>query len=100
MTECFHGKLLTHIERHGSCACKMLDDHCVVGRVDDDRRVFVILGRSTHHGWSADVDVLNDILMRSRWVSHRLLEWIQVDHDKVDLFDAVLLHLLNMLLEV
>ena len=57
------------------------DDGLVVGRVDDDADVGVVLGRRPHHRRPADVDQLDARVGRER---------VQVDDDQRDRLDAVL----------
>ena len=57
------------------------DDGLVVGRVDDDAHVGMVLGRRPHERRTADVDQLDPRVGRER---------VEVDDDQRDRLDAVL----------
>ena len=52
----------------------------------------MILGRSTNHCRTANVDVLNGIVKRGVRPTDCFLKWVQVDRKKVYGLDAVLIH--------
>ena len=60
-----------------------LRDRDIVGRVDDDRDVRVVLGGGSHHRGPANVDLLDDgVALRPR--SGRLDERVQVDDHEIE----------------
>ena len=67
-----------HLRQHGG----------VILRLDYHGHVAVVLGRGAHHGRAADVDILDagGVVGAAR---HRLLEGVEIDHEKVDRRDAV-----------
>src|SRR5690554_63121 len=64
----------------------------VVGSVDYDGDIVVVLGRSTDHGGAADVDVLNGGGQIAVGVGYGVFKRIQVYHHHVDGVNAVLAH--------
>ena len=56
----------------------------VLGRIGDDGDIVVVLGRRADQRRAADVDVLDDLLVRAAGPRHRGLERIEVAHDQVD----------------
>ena len=64
----------------------------VVGRIHDHRHGFVVLGRGAQHRRSADVDVLDRLLVAAVGARHRRRERVEVHHQQVDRRDAVLGH--------
>ena len=66
----------------------LVEDRPVVGRIDDDPDVGVVLGRRPHHRRTADVDQLHARVAGER---------VQVDDDEGDRLDAVLGHVAPVL---
>ncbi len=64
--------------RERAVAPQLLEDRAVVGRVDDDADVLVVLRRGPHHGRTAHVDELDRRIRRER---------IEVAHHEVDQAD-------------
>ena len=64
----------------------------VVGGSTIDRDAIVILGRGAHHRRTADVDVLDRVLVRAVRLSRRSRERIEIDDQQVDRLDAVRRH--------
>ena len=64
----------------------------IVGRIDHDRDGIVVLGGGAHHGWSADVDVLDGLSVAAGGACHGLGEGIEVHDQEVDAFDAMQRH--------
>jgi hypothetical protein len=56
--------------RHLAVVAQLGEDAVVVGRVDDDAHVGVVLGRGPHHRRTADVDQLDAGLRRERVEVH------------------------------
>jgi len=69
-----------------------LEHFGVVGRIDDDGDVLVVLRRRAQHRRTADVDVLDGLGESAIGLRGDPLERIQVDHQQVDRADAVLGH--------
>ncbi len=72
----------------------------VVGRVGDDGDMRVVFGGGTHHGRSADVDVLDRILQRAAGLGDGRRERVQVHHHEVYGRDVMLLQRGDMLGQV
>ena len=70
-------------------AVELVDQRGIVGDVDDDRDVVVVLGRAADHRRAADVDVLDPVLERRAGAVQRRLERIEIDDQKVDRGDVV-----------
>ncbi len=60
--------------------------------IDHHRHRCVVLGRGANHRWAADVDLLDDVVLRGARC-HGRGERVQVDHHKVERLDAQLLEL-------
>ena len=71
----------------------------VVLRLDDDGDIVVVLRGSPDHRGTADVDVLDAVLVTGAFVDG-CLERVEVDHEQVDRRDAVRLHRISMFLVV
>ena len=69
-----------------AAAAQLVEHHVVVGRVDDDADVRVVLGRGPDHGRPADVVIVDEL---DRRVGP---ERVEVHDDEVDRLDAVLRH--------
>ncbi len=70
-----------------------LADHAViVGRLDHDGNVLVVLGGGADHGRAADVDVLDGVFQGATGLGDGGGEGIEVDHHHVDGGDVVLSH--------
>ena len=63
---------------------ELVEDARVVGGIAHDGDARVVLRRGTHHRRPADVDVLDDVLVRRTARRRRLLEGVQVDDDQID----------------
>ncbi len=63
----------------------------VLGRIGDDGDIVIVLRRRPHHRRPADVDVLDDLLVRAAGFGDGRLERIEVAHDQVDRRDLLLL---------
>jgi hypothetical protein len=57
--------------------------------IGQHRDVFPVLGCASHHGRSADVDVLDGVFQRATGLGHGRLEGIQVDDEQIDSLDAM-----------
>jgi hypothetical protein len=85
-------KRLARFKRDGSVvAVKFSDDVAVVLDIHDHGHVTMVLGCGPDHGGPPNVDIL-DRLFEGRLARHRFLERIEIAHEQVDPFDAVLLH--------
>lgn len=73
-------------------AIHLADDAVVVGSLDHDGHIFVVLGGGANHGRAADVDVLDRIGQGAIGLGDGGGEGIEVDHDHVDGGDVVLSH--------
>ena len=71
-------------------------DRGVVGGIDDDRDVGIILRRGAHQGRTADIDILDRFVAGDAGLRYRTLERIEVDDHQIDRLDSVILHLLLM----
>ncbi len=74
----------------GALGADLLEHGSVVGRIDDDSDVGVVLRRGADHRRSADVDQFDSRLRAER---------IQVHHDEIDGLDAVGVHVGPMIVE-
>ena len=72
----------------------------IIVRITDDRNGLIVLCGASQHARAADIDVLDDFLMRDARLLHGLLERIQIYTDQVDQLDAQLLELCHMALVV
>jgi hypothetical protein len=81
-------ELAAHGGRNGAVR-KRGEHRLVVGVIDDDRDVLVVLGGRAQHRGSADVDVLDGLGVRAIGPGRRGLERIQVDDEQFDDADAV-----------
>ncbi|ABA48884.1 hypothetical protein BURPS1710b_3404 [Burkholderia pseudomallei 1710b] len=72
----------------------------VIGRVDDDRHVAVVLRRRAQHRRAADVDVLDRVGERAVVLRNRLDERIQVHDEQVDRRNPVRFERLHVLGQV
>lgn len=68
------------------------DDAVIVGGLDDDGDVLVVLGSGADHCRAADVDVLDGVFQGATGFGHGGGEGIEVDDDHVDGGDSVLGH--------
>ena len=68
--------------RQAAAGAQLLDHRPVVGRIDDDPDVGVVLGRGPHHGRTADVDEIDARIAGER---------VQAGDDEGDRLDAVVL---------
>ena len=86
------GELLAQRERGHAGVLGELGEHGgVVGGLDHDRDVGVVLGGGADHRRAADVDVL-DAVVESRALRDGRLERIEIDHQQIDRPDAVRVH--------
>src|SRR5690606_15103099 len=72
----------------------------IVGRVDHDRYAAhgrtVVLGGSAQHGRAADVDVLDRVGKRAAGAGDGFTKGVQIHHEQIDAFDAVLFQSLHV----
>ncbi len=67
----------------------------IVGRLDDDGDIGVVLRRGADHCRPADIDIL-DAIVEVGAARGRPLERIEIDHHKIDRLDVVGAHRLHM----
>ena len=60
----------------------------VILRVHDHRHIGVVLGGAANHGRPADIDIL-DAIREGGLALQRLLEGIEIDHEKIDRRDPM-----------
>src|SRR5690606_24734622 len=85
------GQLLAQGEGHAAGFADGCQDFGVIGRIDDDGHIGMVLGGGADHGRAADVDILDDVVI-GRARGDGFLEGIEVDGDEVDGADFVLDH--------
>src|SRR5690606_29552080 len=68
-----------------------LEDLRIVGRVDNDGHICVVLGGGADHGGAANVDIFDDIVI-GRAGGDGLFERVEVDRDQINGTDLVLIH--------
>ena len=82
------GQAASHLQRGGAVMGLHLGPHHrVIGDIDHDRDIVVVLGGAADHRGTADVDVLDAFLGRAA-ARHRGLERVEVDDQEVDRPDA------------
>ena len=88
-------RLAQFVGEHAGMLRHFAEHFFVVGRLHHHRDVGVVLGGGADHGRSADVDVLDAIVV-GRAVGDGGLERVEVHHQQVDRLNAVLLHRLGV----
>ena len=63
----------------------------IVGRIGQYGHAGMVLGGGSHHGRTANIDILND-LVSQRALGDRLCEGVKVDHDEIDRANSVFVH--------
>ena len=66
-----------------------LEHRSIVLRIDNHEHVAKVLRRGPDEAWTADVDLLDEIIEAHFLASRRLHKRIQIDDDEVDQADAV-----------
>ena len=79
---------------------QFVDDNRIVFGVHNDRDALPVLGSTSDHGGTADVNVLDGVLHRHVRFCNRLAERIEVDAHKVDGSDPVLFKLAHVVRKV
>ena len=51
--------------------------------------ILVVLGGSTQHRWTTNINVLNRILKRAIGFGNCLVKWIEIDHEHIDRIDTM-----------
>ena len=93
MFERLHHQIVTGVVAGGAAVGLHFGDDGVVARsVNHNGHVFVVFRGGAHHGWAADVDVLNGSGQITVGIGNGCFERIQVNNNHVDGFDAVLGH--------
>lgn len=95
MQEGFLGQLQAEIFRE-SVFLDASEDLAVLGRIDNDGDIFVVLCRRTDHGRTADIDVFDGFCQRHVGLGNGFTERIQIDRHQIDPGDAVFLHGFHM----
>ena len=94
------GEALAQIERGRAVVrLQFVEQRGVIGRLDDHRDIVMVLGGGADHRRSADIDILDAVVV-GRALRDRRLERIEIDHQQIDGADAVRLHRAGMLLVV
>ncbi len=96
MRERLAGELEAKLCRHFPLGLDLASDPGVIGRIDDDRDAFVVLGGRPNHGGATDVDVLDDLVERGA-TSHGFAKRVEVDDGQIDGGQTRLLHFAAML---
>ncbi|MND52211.1 hypothetical protein D3C80_432200 [compost metagenome] len=91
--------LAESIFRLAAIGLQCLDQQRIIGRIGDDRNIGVVLGRSTDHRRTTDIDVFDRRRIVAAGSTH-FLERVEVDDGKIDALDAMLLHRRDMFLVV
>ena len=73
-----------------------VDDSLVLRRIGQHRHMLPVFSGAAHHGRTAYVDVFNRIIQRAIGHGHRGFKRIEVDHQQVDSFNAVVLQSLHV----
>ena len=68
---------------------QLIEHRRVLARIGQHRHIFPVLGRAAHHGWAADVDVLDGVFQRATRLGHGGFKRVEVDHQQVDGVNAV-----------
>ena len=93
MGKCLGGQALTKIRARMAGVGGELRQECgIIRRIHDHSDRGVVLGRRAQHGGSADIDVLDRILIAAVAAGNRRGKGVEVHDQKVDRRDAVLLH--------
>ena len=73
-----------------------LEHALVVGRIDDDEHIVMVLCRRTEHRRTADIDVFDGFIKVTIWFGDRGFKRIEIHHDHIDRPNIMLLHLLDV----
>ena len=91
------GELQVRVDRDFSVLAELGEDSAIVGGVDYDRDVLIVLRRRAEHRRTADVDVLDGFGSGDAGLQDSLLERVEVYRDNVDRGDAELFELRHVL---
>ena len=83
-------QLLARLRAHAAQRLDVAQDRCVLGRAGDRRHAGEVLRRRPQQRHAADVDLLQRLVEAGVRLAHRLREGVEVDDHEVDLLDAVL----------
>ena len=88
-----------HGQREAGLRCQraavglqLVDERRVLRRIGGDRDAREVLGGRTQHRRAADVDVFDDIVEGAGRIHRHAYERVEIQHQQVDRFDAVLRH--------
>ncbi len=90
--EGLHGEVKAGLVGEAAGRLDLGQHRAVIGGIDYDADVGVVLGGRAHHGRAADVDVLDGIGQGAVGLGHGGGEGVEVDHHEVDAGNAVLGH--------
>src|SRR5699024_5951081 len=62
---------------------------------NDNSARWVVLRRSAHHRWAADINLFNAAIKVCAG-SNRFTEWVQIDHDELESFNLQVFQLLQV----
>ena len=92
------GRQLASLRHGGAAILDSSNDVCVARWVYHDGHVGVVFGRGTHHGWTADVDLVdNRFALSAR--GNGLHKRVKVHHNKFERLNAKLLQLRLVVLQ-
>ena len=93
MRECLGGKTGTGVDAGGAIVgVELAQNLRIVDRIDDHSHRVMVLGRGTHHGRPADIDVFDGIRIGAVGFGHGLRERVEIHDQKVDGRYVVLCH--------
>ena len=91
--ECLGGEPASHgVVGRALIGRQFVEQRAVVARIDHDRDRGMVLGGGAHHGRSADVDVIDRIIVSGAGACHRGGERIEIDGQQIDGLYRVLAH--------
>ena len=82
-------------QRHGGGAgigAHLGNDSWVLRTVSDDRHALKILCRTPQHRWSANINVLNSVMLCNAGLGDRCFKRVEIDADQIDRHNAVRVH--------
>ncbi|MNI36640.1 hypothetical protein D3C73_906980 [compost metagenome] len=100
MTEHFCSKLFTSLQCSVSIRTYLFQNLGIISRINDNTDKRMIFSCRTKHSWSADIDIFDGIFIAYIRFCNRLLEWIQIHDNQINVIKAQFFHLSLMLLTV
>ena len=95
-----HGELEAGVFAQAAIRLPFVHHRLVLRRVGQHRHVFPIFGGAAHHGGATNVDVFNRVVQAAIGLGHGGFKRVEVDHQQVDGFNAVVLQRLHVLRQV